>query len=399
MHMRIARTIAVGLFTFICVAAVSLLVYLGTLQMTVLDRSVVKDWLVTGGVYEKNLVAELIQTGAEKPTVQNVDTKQFEIEPQTLRTALEKTFPPEYTQKHAEKIIDNFYDWLDGESPSFGFTIPVNEKKESFIKELTKAAEPQIAALPVCDSTQSADTLCRPAKIRPDVYSELIITEKINRAGFFNEPIEFSEDSGDSSMQKLPTDLPKTASAIEPMIIILAILAPLSAALAIWLSAPDKRLWRLGEIFKRIFGSQIFVLVLVILAIIAVQAGWFKFSSLTPASSSNISASIGDVLKAAFISVTSTFVILSSIVSVASLGGWLGIFFWRRKMKHATVLAEAEASPPEDKSSTETSSIKPPETPPETSKDPSNEPPKELESLKQTDEVNSARSDKEETRQ
>ena len=153
--MNILRNFLIGLMRFTCITALSGFIYLLTLQTTVMDRMVVKNWLNESGIYDGKLLTALLQTGDTQTTQPEAAAA---ITPSTdaIKTSLNATFTPEFTKTHIEQIIDSTYDWAEGKSPTLSFSVPIDEKRETFVQSLSRALEPQIAALPVCQSVAAA---------------------------------------------------------------------------------------------------------------------------------------------------------------------------------------------------------------------------------------------------
>jgi hypothetical protein len=351
--MHILRRILIWLMGFLCAVSVTMLVYLGTLQMTVLDRDVVKGWLRDGGVYKNNLVPSLIQSGSsttQKPD-QPATTGQFKIPPDIFKLALERTFTPSYVQSQTEGVIDKYYNWMEGKSTHFSFSIIVTDKRDKFITELASASEPYVAKFPACGPTLAADTMCRPANIDPGEYSRQIMTDNISKSDFFTRPLitNTSIESGKVNALSLPSEVPRFISLIKPMMIGLVVLTLLSAGILIWLSPIMERLNTLKRLGKRIYFGQLFTLIISLLLIAAFQLGFFKFQSLLGDQPAVISQTVSDTTKVIAVSVTSTLALLSGIVCAIGLTNWIGIIIWRRITPHPEPESEPEESiPPEN---------------------------------------------------
>lgn len=345
--MRTVQSMAIWLAGFLCVTATALLVYIGTLQMTVLDRDVVKGWLVQGGVYKNNLVPTLIQSGAahtEQPDP-TVDASQFAIPKDALKIALERTFTKDFVRTQAETTIDSFYNWLEGKTMEFAVSIPIDQKRDTFINELALASEPSIAALPVCGPKLTANTLCRPANIAPNLYSQQVIAQNINESGFFNKPITLNDAKNDVPGTRAPLAIPPFLPYISPIIIGLMVVFVLSAASSLWLAPVGNKLRATAGLGKRIFLAQIFTLVGALLLLLAFSSGFFKFSTMLPDQPAVVSETIGSVVKVAFTTMATTLAIFSGIVCVTALIIWIGIHFWLRKSTRIATMEQVDTPP------------------------------------------------------
>lgn len=356
--MRTVQSMAIWLAGFLCVTATALLVYVGTLQMTVLDRAVVKGWLVQGGVYKNNLVPTLIQSGAthtEKPDPAS-DTGQFVIPKDALKLALERTFTKDFVRTQAEATIDNFYNWLEGKTKEFTVSIPVDQKRDTFISELARASEPSIAALPVCGPKLTINTLCRPANIAPDLYSQQVIAQNINQSGFFNKPITLNDTKNDASSTRIPLAIPPFLPYIGPIIVGLMAVFVLSAASSLWLAPVGNKLRAISGLGKRIFLAQIFTFVGALLLLIAFGSGFFQFSTMLPDQPAIVSETIGGIVKVAFMAMATTLAIFSGIACGIALVIWLGIHFWQRKTTRIAIAEQVDTPPDQPAPSTPISS-------------------------------------------
>lgn len=358
--MRIFRLFLIWLMGFLCAISVTLLVYLGTLQLTVLDRDVVKGWLRDGGVYKNNLVPSLIQSGAttaQKPD-QPAAPSQFQIPPDAFKLALVRTFTPSYVQSQTEGVIDKYYDWMEGKSTQFSFSIIVTEKRDTFITELAKASEPYVAKFPACGSALATGTMCRPANIDPGEYSQQIMTDNISKSDFFTRPLisNTSMESGGANAIGLPPEVPRYISLIKPVMIGLVVLTLLSAGLLIWLSPIMERPNALKRLGKRIYFGQLFTFIMALLLIAAFQFGFFKFQSLFGEQPAAISQTLSDLTKVIAISMASALALLSGIVCAIGLTNWIGVIIWRRTTSHSSepepesesILETEQSASPED---------------------------------------------------
>lgn len=327
--MRILHSFGIGLMRFLCVTAVALLVYLGTLQLTVLDRSAVKEWVDKGGVYENHLIPELIRTGSVPSGAANAaDAQTFTVPPDALKQALERTFTPQYVKTHTEASLDAFYDWLEGITPHFKLSVPINEKRDEFINELVLASEPYVASLPLCVSAFPA-SLCRPPVIPPATFARELITQNISQSSFFDKPLTNSAFADQPSALPLPIVqiIPYTTE----VMVALVIITITSAAIVAWLSRSGVRIKRLVDVAKRIFISQLFTFVAALFFIMLFYFNVLRFSSITPAASDTIAKTIGSSAKIAFLDMTTHLAVLSGIAGGVSLLIWVGGRYWLRK--------------------------------------------------------------------
>lgn len=327
--MHIMRKISIGSMKFLCISAIALLVYVGTLQMTILNRTAVKEWLDTGGVYENHLIPELIRTGSVPSETQNTaDAQTFSVPQDALKQALERTFTPQYVKSQTETSLDKFYDWIEGKSPNFALSIPIQEKRDVFISELAIASESYVAALPLC-ATAFPTTLCRPATLSPLDYTKELISQNISKSGFFNKPITNSEFSDQTS--PLPSPVIRIVPYLTEIIIGLFIITVISIAAFLWLSLPNRRLAALQSLAKRIFVSQLFTFAAALLFALLFYFDILRFSNIIPVATDVIAKTIGSSVKIAFMAMALQLALLSGIVVGISLLTWIGVRIWLRR--------------------------------------------------------------------
>lgn len=344
-YMRIVRPLLIGMTLVLSITSIALLVYFATLQMTVLNRTAVKSWMDKGGVYQNNLFPTLIHSGTTS-TQPQADNR-YGIPNDALKLALERTFTKTYVRSQAETTVDQFYNWLEGKSPDFTFTIPINKKRDTFIAEFSRAATPHIAKLPICSSTLSSTTSCRPANIAPELYAQTIITNSLNQSTFFQKPIALPSVNSSNSPALAPLKTTRTILPYSLAITIgLIILAIGAAAVHIWLIPANQRLRGLAHLGKRIFFSQVFTFIASLALIWGFASGFLALPTLTDAPSI-VTDTVNDTLRLAIFDVAGTLALLSGILCVLGIASWIGILTYRRK-KTRVIINGAE----EDQSQT-----------------------------------------------
>lgn len=341
-YMRIVRPLLIGMTLVLSIASIALLVYFATLQMTALNRTAVKSWMDKGGVYQNNLFPTLIHSGTTS-TQPQADNR-YGIPNDALKLALERTFTKTYVRGQAETTVNQFYDWLEGKSNDFAFIIPINEKRDTFIAEFSRAATPHIAKLPICSATLSSATPCRPANIAPELYAQTIITNSLNQSAFFQKPIALPSVNSSNSSALTPL---KTTRSILPyslaITIGLIIVAIGAAAAHIWLIPANQRLRGLAHLGKRIFFSQVFTLIASLALIWGFASGFLALPTLTDAPSL-VTDTINDTLRLAIFDVAGMLALLSGILCVLGIASWVGILTYRRK-KTRVIVDHTDDSP------------------------------------------------------
>jgi hypothetical protein len=350
--MRILRLLVIGLCSFLSVAAVAALVYIGTLEMTVLNRAELKSWLVKGGIYKTNFIPNLLQTSTPKATTPGTTTTsgQLAIPEGALKIALERTFTQDYVRQQAESTIDRFYDWIEGKAPNFTFSIPINQKKDTFITELTQAVEPTVAALPICTpALAAASTPCRPADIAPDLYTQALIAASIDKTDFFKQPLTTSNLTTDASSPFPQPLLWLRQLQSHQTLILLALggIILLAGGVVILLTPTEERFRALSLLGKRVFFGQIFTLVGSLLLLWAFQSGYFRLSSLLSNQPASLANTVSNVTKFALVDIATTLAILSGIVCLIGLVIWISIRLWQRRATHVSVLPPQPPADPD----------------------------------------------------
>lgn len=239
--MNFLRALTASLLSFICSLAVIAFVILTTLQTTILDRNEAKTWIQNSGVYQTALTTAIDSDPVVQQQIENTP-----IPPETLKTALNKTLPTSYVQSSGEKVIENTYDWLDGQTATISFEIDATSKRDYFVANLTELLEPQIAALPRCGSIaefNASNPTCVPPGYTAKQLASSLATDAANTTSIFRQPLtsdNLTEAQQDSQMDLGATTkaqkLPGIVSAIRTWIWLLPAIAILSGGLMVLLS-------------------------------------------------------------------------------------------------------------------------------------------------------------------
>lgn len=353
--MNILRTLTIGLLSFVCVLALSGFVYLLTLNTTIMDRTVVKNWLSDSGVYDGKLIDAFVQTtNSSSEQAAGLESQgQLTVPPETIKAALNGTFTPDFMQTQAEATIDSTYDWIDGKQPTFAFSIPVNQKQDTLIQQLAKAVEPQVAALPVCTAAlATAGTACRPASLTTAEMATQLATTNVQNSDLFNQPLtneslpRTAPLSANQQTESSPlTQLPAVRSTINALLFILPIVIIASIAIVIAITPAANRLRAALRLSRRIFFS------LVITFIGALAVHWIAknndlgLASMFAAQSSALGGIIDPLLQTVIGSISSQLAIFSGIVCGVSLASWIGFTVWQKKLRHTEALQPPTPAP------------------------------------------------------
>jgi membrane-associated HD superfamily phosphohydrolase len=343
--MNTLRKIVVGLAGFTCVLAISGFVSLLALETTVMDQTVVKGWLSSSKIYDGRLVSLFADGIASADEQNNPQQTNIAASPAALKTALNATFTPDFVQAQVEGIIANAYDWTEAKSPEFTFSIPVDQKRDELIQQLAKAIEPQIAALPICESVlQSQQSTCRPPTVTVEQFSNQVTTQGVDRSGIFEAPI--TSESVTKNKQpdsSLLAQLPAIRKAIDILLYVLPIVAIASIATVIFVTVRERRLLAASRLSRRIFISMLLIF---IPAIAAVWIMGNNDSTIANVSTTQIGDLVIPLVKIAVTSVSSQLALFSGIVCAVSLTAWIGFIVWRRKRRTAEATQVPTSTPP-----------------------------------------------------
>lgn len=339
--MNILRSLLIGLAGFVCIVAISGFVSLLALQSTIMDRVVVKDWLSASKIYDGRLISALVQDSVNESAQGGNPNPQLETgisaSPEAIKTALNATFTPDFVQTQVEGVITNAYDWTEGKTPEFTFSIPIDQKRDTLIQQLAKAIEPQIATLPVCQSVkQTQQSTCRPPNITIEQFANQLTTQSINDSPVFAAPItgeSIAKDMQQDSQQPgtSPLDqLPAIRTGIDMLLIILPIAAAVSIAIVILASVRGRRLAAASRLSRRILFSVLLILIPAIVVIWIAKDNDFGLSNM-------FAAQIGDLviplIKTIIVGMSTKLALLSGIVCIVSAMTWIGCTIWRRKLQ------------------------------------------------------------------
>lgn len=339
--MNILRTILVGLAGFVCTIAISGFIFLLAIHTTIMDRAVVKGWLATSKIYDGRLLSALIQGSATEGEYNSTLTSQPQtgssISPETVKIALNATFTPDFVQAQTEGIVNNAYDWMEGDVPTFKFSIPIDQKRTAFIQQITKIIEPQIAALPVCKSArQMQQSTCRPSNVTIQQIASQLATQSADESGAFAAPI--TNESITKDGQKDPqqsnesplAQLPAIRKGIDVLQIILPIAIAISIAIVILATRGGRRLAAAARLSRHIFFSVLLILIPAAAVIWVARDSDFGLSRL-------FAAQIGDVvvplIKIIIVALAAQLVLFSGIAFAVSGVTWTGFSVWRRRLQ------------------------------------------------------------------
>lgn len=332
--MNILRTIVVGLASFICITAISGMIYILTLQTTVLDRNVVKGWLNESHIYDGRLMSLFVQN--TKPANDTSSLTHIAPSPGAITNALNGTFSPNFVQYQAEKILDNAYDWMEGKTPNFSFSVPIDQKRDTLIEQLSKALEPQIAALPICTPLLAANnTACRPLDQTPAQYARLLTTDSIEKSSAFSQPLNnetvsqaTSRDPAAQSKTSPLGQLPAIHSAVEMLVIALPITTVIAAAIVVFASEKGRRIRAAMGLFRRIFFGMLASFAIAVIVAVIMRTN--NVAASLPGEISNI---LGPLLQIVIGDIALRLALISGIVTTLAGIIWVSLRIWLKKLE------------------------------------------------------------------
>lgn len=329
--MMIIRFILRAILLVVMSVAIAGWITAATLQSTLLNRVVVKDWFSQSKVYD-NLLANLVRVD------QNQETGQQILNVAVLQQAIGQTFPPAYLKMQSELVLDATYDWLDGTKNTIDFQINFSDKQTDFRTHLAAALEQQLITLPVCASSLTLDSkACLPPGTTPRAFAEQIARQTTDSGAFFDKPItpQTFAIPGAEQLGWLAGVSQKVAMAIWvlPIVTLFATVGYVFLASS-WLKG-------LRAVGRRTFFNA---LISTALGFAAWQfAGSLQFASILnlPADGPNIGRIIDPMLQTVVPSIGQSLALWSGIVAALGLAVWICAIVLRRRkessFKHAVI--------------------------------------------------------------
>lgn len=321
--MDIALSIGRWLLAISMSTALSLWIFMATINATAANRDVVKSWLSDSGVYDTALGSafRVSSTGS------NIVTADI------LQQAFVQTFPGSYIEQGANTVIDSAYDWLDGTAPAITFSVPVHEKTDEFRANLVGLITPKLAALPEClgrtVGTDPNNITCIPNGVKPGDYASQL-TQPSGESNFLSEPITQETFSQIPHMPWLPASVQWLHISVWALPVLIVIFGGLYVA-----ASPDK-LRGVSHTGRR----------LTVGAAITLVGGLFLWYT-TTAIDLSASAGTGDAQNTEIIKtlinplaqtvlpgIGAALSLYSGIVIAIAGPTWLGAFIWRHRRTH-----------------------------------------------------------------
>lgn len=213
-----------------------------------------KGALSESGVYNATAENFLAMAQSNSNGINDPDTSQelsaLPSDDPGVKSAAEKAFPGNSIQPQIEKLLDNIYAWIGGDSQKLDISVDLTPNKEDLLANLENYAKARAATLPACSAAASAPTdfdpfkaTCLPIGVTPDMAA-IATREKLLGSNFFQEKA-FKVNAGKQSNDKSVTlgsyrvqDAQSAYQSIVKGIYMMGIVAVVCILMAIFLSRP-----------------------------------------------------------------------------------------------------------------------------------------------------------------
>ncbi|MET0979764.1 MAG: hypothetical protein ABWX90_00735 [Candidatus Saccharimonadales bacterium] len=344
--MNIFRTILIGLASLIFMIALTGFIYVFTLQTTVMDRTVVKGWLRDSELYDGRLIAALVQTtnaGGGQNDAPQPAANTLSASPEAIKAALNTAFTPQFTQTQIEGVIDNAYNWIDGSSSEFAFSIPIDQKRDTLVAELSKSIEPQILALPVCQPFQAAapQSICRPSNVTVEQLASQLTAQSVDESGVFTKPItnesfaNASQSAAQQPKQTIFSQLPDIYKGANALLLALPIAAVISLGIIIVATMHGQRLARVTRLSRRVLFSMLFIFLPTAFILWIAKDNDFGLSGMFAAQTGQL---VAPLIKTIGVGILNQLALITGIISGISAAAWIAFTVWQRKVQQAALL-------------------------------------------------------------
>lgn len=334
--------ILLGILRWLCAIIISIAlstwIVVATINMTVTNRTVVKQWLASSGVYDTAL-SSLLRVD---PTTSSTSAGTI-ISNSDMQKALAQTFNAEYLKTSTNTIIDATYDWMEGKTKAVTFSIPVQDLSSNFTNNLTAIIEPKLAALPACTGKATYPS-CLPAGISAAEYAKQV-TKPSNSSPFLGEP--FTQNSFGDSAPSLPW-LPYAWQAAQFLFIALPVV--IIIAIGIYVSASKDKLLGLLHNGRQItISSAVFLIVGVTMWL---AGGAINLAANTAGMDASQAAMLtgfaNPLVRAIITGCGSALTIASGGAMLVGVALWVGAFVWRRKRDSRATKQVTPTAAPKD---------------------------------------------------
>lgn len=332
--MNIALSIVRWLLALVIGAAIGMWIFAATVNATVANREVVKNWLAKSGAYEK-----ILEHGDKFVRVDESQANGI-VTTDDLQKAFVKTYNATYLRDSINTVIDATYDWMDGTAQAITFTIPVQEKSAEFNQNLMDQIMPKLLALPQCTGRIQTTTqiTCLPPGVEPIDYAE-----QLTKTQLIKDPI--THESFKDAFRDVPNTnmLPQGVALIHTLVWALPLASLILAA--IYVVASPNKLRGVIHIARQ----------LTISASITLIGGlflWLASSSINLATGVDeqqlaiANAVVNPLARTVLPDVGMALSLYSGLIVIIAGTTWLGVTIWRHKRNSQPPTTGGPSVPP-----------------------------------------------------
>lgn len=336
--MNIALSIVRFLLALGISTALSLWIFLATVNATAANREVVKNWLAKSGVYENALKSGAFMV---KPTETQGGTILTDA---VLQEAFVKTFDAAYLQQSTNTALDATYDWIEGSAQAIEFTIPVDAKSAEFNQHVVDLIMPKLLALPQCSgriqTTDPNKITCITPGVEPIDYAEQL-TQPSSENKFLSEPL--THDTFKDATPRAEW-LPVAIEWLHILLWGLPLIAVVFGALYI-LASPDKIRGTIHVARRLTIGAAISLLggVFIWLASSSIDLAAASVDEQQAAVAKSI---VNPIARTVLPDVGMALTLYSGVVVAIAGTTWLGVAVWRHKRNSQPPTVSGPPVPP-----------------------------------------------------
>ncbi|MBI4086432.1 hypothetical protein HY416_00405 [Candidatus Kaiserbacteria bacterium] len=168
---------------------------------TVRDRDTVKDVLKDARIYEYGpdlaltLYFEELKKSAND-VGRHLTTEEIlgnRVAEEDLRKGLKEIVPPDWIEEQAERLIDAFYDFLEGKRETLSYSLSLDSRMEQAGDVFTAYLKSKVERLPVCGTAAEYDFDAFTATCRPQIINIAEANRAIDMLGERIKSVRFEE--------------------------------------------------------------------------------------------------------------------------------------------------------------------------------------------------------------
>jgi hypothetical protein len=149
--MMFLRKTALGACVTLFAAALFWFGLLWSLHQVIGTPTPIKQALKSSGIYQ-SIVGNALDQAQKDQQQQGSSGSETQIpvsDPQ-VRKIIGDAFPPSFLQKETESVIDSFYTWVNGKTPTLQFHLDLTEAKTRLANGVQQYAQAHLNSLPPC---------------------------------------------------------------------------------------------------------------------------------------------------------------------------------------------------------------------------------------------------------